>query len=55
MPSDTNSKPGLDISSIDIDSMPILEVEDIIKIYRTGKIETQALRGVSFIVMPREN
>lgn len=54
MPSDINSQPESNTSSIDMDSMPILEVEDIIKIYKTGKIETQALRGVSFQVMPRE-
>ena len=54
MPSDINVPSGDDSASIDIESMPILEVEDIIKIYRTGKIETQALRGVSFKVLPGE-
>ncbi len=34
--------------------IPLLVAEDIIKIYQTGKIETQALRGVSFKVNPRE-
>ncbi len=35
-------------------NLPILVAEDIIKIYRTGKIETQALRGVSFTIYERE-
>ncbi|MCE7749017.1 MAG: ATP-binding cassette domain-containing protein [Candidatus Heimdallarchaeota archaeon] len=34
--------------------IPLLVAEDIIKIYQTGKIETQALRGVSFKVHSRE-
>ncbi|MBY8999834.1 MAG: ATP-binding cassette domain-containing protein [Candidatus Heimdallarchaeota archaeon] len=38
----------------DDDLVPLLVAEDIIKIYQTGKIETQALRGVSFKVKPRE-
>ena len=54
MPSDLNLQSGIDTSSNEIDSIPILEVEDIIKVYKTGKIETQALRGVSFNVLPRE-
>lgn len=36
------------------DTDPLLVAEDIIKIYQTGKIETQALRGVSFKVKPQE-
>jgi len=52
--SDINIPQKEETASFDIDSMPILEVEDIIKIYRTGKIETQALRGVSFKVLPKE-
>ncbi|MCK5141985.1 MAG: ABC transporter ATP-binding protein, partial [Candidatus Heimdallarchaeota archaeon] len=36
------------------DTNPLLVAEDIIKIYQTGKIETQALRGVSFKVKPQE-
>jgi putative ABC transport system ATP-binding protein len=35
-------------------NLPLLVAEDIIKIYKTGKIETQALRGVSFKVYPKE-
>lgn len=35
-------------------NLPVLVAEDIIKIYRTGKIETQALRGVSFTIYERE-
>lgn len=54
MPSDINIPSGHATSSIDFDSLPILEVEDIIKIYKTGKIETQALRGISFKVLPGE-
>ncbi|MHA1952751.1 MAG: ABC transporter ATP-binding protein [Candidatus Heimdallarchaeaceae archaeon] len=54
MPSDINIPSGHITSSIDDESLNILEVEDIIKIYKTGKIETQALRGVSFKVLPEE-
>ncbi len=36
------------------ENIPLLIAEDIIKIYQTGKIETQALRGVSFKVNPGE-
>jgi len=36
------------------ENIPLLIAEDVIKIYQTGKIETQALRGVSFKVNPRE-
>ena len=36
------------------DLVPLLVAEDVIKIYQTGKIETQALRGVSFKVKPKE-
>lgn len=32
----------------------IIEVENLIKIYRTGKVEVQALNGVSFEVVPGE-
>jgi putative ABC transport system ATP-binding protein len=35
-------------------NIPLLIAEDVIKIYQTGKIETQALRGVSFRVYPGE-
>ena len=38
----------------DNEKIPLLMAEDIIKIYQTGKIETQALRGVSFRVNPGE-
>jgi len=38
----------------DTDNMHVLVAEDIIKIFKTGKIETQALRGVSFHVRPKE-
>ena len=34
--------------------MPVLVAEDLIKIYRTGKTETQALRGVSLTVFEKE-
>lgn len=33
---------------------PIIHVEDLVKIYRTGKVEVRALNGVSFEVMPGE-
>ncbi len=38
----------------DKNGIPLLVAEDIIKIYQTGKIETQALRGVSFKVHAKE-
>jgi putative ABC transport system ATP-binding protein len=54
MPADIKIHTEKDTVEFDMDNIPILEVEDIIKIYKTGKIETQALRGVSFKVLPRE-
>ena len=33
---------------------PIIQVENIAKVYRIGKVEVPALRGVSFEVQPGE-
>ena len=50
----TNSSSSQEQSSFNDNSLPLLVAEDIIKIYKTGKIETQALRGVSFKVHSNE-
>jgi putative ABC transport system ATP-binding protein len=52
----TNTEPlaSRDFYQNDKNGIPLLVAEDIIKIYQTGKIETQALRGVSFKVHARE-
>ncbi len=46
----SNSISSQELSSADTNDLPLLVAEDVIKIYKTGKIETQALRGVSFKV-----
>ncbi|MHA1224450.1 MAG: ATP-binding cassette domain-containing protein [Candidatus Heimdallarchaeaceae archaeon] len=48
--------PEVKSSSLDNEdsNTPLLVAEDIIKIYSTGNIDTQALRGVSFKVYPKE-
>lgn len=33
---------------------PVIQVENLVKVYRTGKVEVQALRGVTFTVFPGE-
>jgi putative ABC transport system ATP-binding protein len=33
---------------------PIIQLENVQKIYRVGKVDVQALRGVSFAVEPGE-
>jgi putative ABC transport system ATP-binding protein len=33
---------------------PIIQVENVTKVYRIGKVDVPALRGVSFAVQPRE-
>jgi len=50
----SNSLSSQEQSSAEGSILPLLVAEDIIKIYKTGKIETQALRGVSFKVHPNE-
>lgn len=33
---------------------PVIQVENLVKIYRTGKVEVRALQGVTFAVFPGE-